>query len=41
MKDIGFDPENTEDVAAFVDILKQLEIVAPSADENSKNLLNR
>lgn len=38
MKDIGFDPENTEDVAAFVDILKQLEIVAPSADEKQQEL---
>jgi len=38
MKDIGFDPENTEDVAAFVDILKQLEIVAPSATEKQQEL---
>lgn len=38
MTDMGFDTENTEDVAAFVDILKQLEIVAPSADEKQQEL---
>lgn len=33
MSSLGFDSSNTDDVAAFVDILKQLGVVAPSAAE--------
>lgn len=36
-----FDPQNSEDVAAFVDILKQLGVVAPSAAEKSQDLAQR
>lgn len=41
MSDMGFDPENTDDVAAFVDILRQLGVVAPSAAEKAKELAQR
>ena len=38
MSSLGFDPSNTDDVAAFVDILKQLGVVAPSAAEATQQM---
>lgn len=38
MSSLGFDTSNTDDVAAFVDILKQLGIVAPSAEEATQQI---
>lgn len=38
MSSLGFDTSNTDDVAAFVDILKQLGIVAPSAAEATQQI---
>lgn len=38
MSSLGFDTSNTDDVAAFVDILKQLGVVAPSAAEATQQI---
>ena len=38
MSSLGFDSSNTDDVAAFVDILKQLGVVAPSAAEATQQM---
>lgn len=38
MSSLGFDTSNTDDVAAFVDVLKQLGIVAPSAAEATQQM---
>nr|DAO18516.1 MAG TPA: hypothetical protein [Caudoviricetes sp.] len=38
MTDFGFDPTITADVQAFVDILKQLEIVSPSVVEKNQQI---
>lgn len=38
MSSLGFDHSNTDDVAAFVDILKQLGVVAPSAAEATQQM---
>lgn len=38
MSSLGFDSSNTDDVAAFVDILKQLGVVAPTAAEVTQQM---
>ena len=38
MSSLGFDTSNTDDVAAFVDVRKQLGIVAPSAAEATQQM---
>lgn len=38
MSSLGFDTSNTDDVAAFVDILKQLGIIAPSTAEATQQI---